>query len=180
MNRHHELALRERTTHLPLVYWEAAKGEFTGNTLEDYAEMIRAAHIVADESRLSLSHWIDAGRRAGMSWAEIGGLIGVSKQAAQQRFGGSVDPPQIAEPGTISVRLGATAFNEMAMLRAEGERGRELIGTGVLALTFRQSDTQWAYTRVSGVTTNADAMATDGWRYVSSWFIFHYFKRPIE
>lgn len=175
----HENALRERAAYLALTYREETRGPFNGVTLEDYAEMILAAHLVADEARLSLGRWVNAGRRAGMSWAEIGGLIGISKQAAQQRFGDPDSSRTESEAGVISVRLGATAFNEMAMLRAEGENGRELIGTGPLALTFRQSDHRWEYVRITGIAPNTAAMARDGWQYVTSWFIFHYFKRPM-
>lgn len=174
-----ENTLRERAAHLALTYREETHGRFTGVVLEDYAEMILAAHLVADETRLSLGRWVNAGRRAGMSWAEIGGLIGISKQAAQQRFGDPDAARLDVEPGTISVRVGANAFNEMAMLRAEGDKGRELIGTGPWALTFRQSDQRWEHVRTTGIAPNITAMAPDGWRYVSSWFIFHYFKRPI-
>lgn len=174
-----ENALRERAAHLALTCREETHGPFTGVTLEDYAEMILAAHLVADETRLSLGRWVNAGRRAGMSWAEIGGLIGISKQAAQQRFG-DPDASRIdSEPGVISVRLGATAFNEMGIMRKGGENGRELIGTGPLALTFRQSDHCWEHVRITGITPDTEVMVRDGWRYVSSWFIFHYFKRPI-
>lgn len=175
-----ENALRERAAHLALNYREETHGPFSGVALEDYAEMILAAHLVADETRLSLGRWVNAGRRAGMSWAEIGGLIGISKQAAQQRFGdpGTVRPD--VEPGTISVRVGATAFNEMAMLRAEGDKGRELIGTGPLALTFRQSGRRWEHVRTTGITPSSAVLTSGGWHYVSSWFIFHYFKRPID
>jgi hypothetical protein len=33
-----------------------------------------------------LDHFVQAGRAAGCSWADIGGALGVTKQAAQQRF----------------------------------------------------------------------------------------------
>lgn len=35
-----------------------------------------------------LSHFVDRCRRAGHSWAEIGGSLGVTRQAVQQRFNG--------------------------------------------------------------------------------------------
>lgn len=175
-----ENTLRERAAHLALTHREETHGPFTGATAEEYAEMILAAYLVADETRLSLGRWVNAGRRAGMSWAEIGGLIGISKQAAQQRFGDSEPPRPDVAPGMISMRVGATAFNEMAMLRAEGAKGRELIHTGALALTFQQSDRRWEHVRTTGIGPNIAAMTASGWRYVSSWFIFHYFKRPID
>jgi hypothetical protein len=176
MNIHYESKIRERAAHLALTVREEIDGPFEGRSPDDYSAMIVAAHIAADESRLSLHRWVDAGRRAGMSWTDIGALIGVSKQGAQQRFGGADDR---APPGAdqISVRLGATAFNEVGMLREEGLKGRELIGTGALALTFRQTDRQWEHCRTTGIGPDVAAMEEAGWTYVSSWFVFHYFKR---
>lgn len=178
MNIQHESKIRERAAHLALTVHEEAVGPFEGKSVDDYAAMIVAAHIAADESRLSLHRWVDAGRRAGMSWSDIGALIGVSKQGAQQRFGGPSD--DFAPSGTdqISVRLGATAFNELGMLREEGLKGRELMSTGPLVLTFRQTDRTWEHIRTTGIGPDVKGMKEQGWIYVSSWFVFHYFKRP--
>jgi hypothetical protein len=178
MNLPYEAQIRERAAHLALIVHEEAAGPFEGRSVDDYAAMIVAAHIAADESRLSLHRWVDAGRRAGMSWSDIGALIGVSKQGAQQRFGGASDEGAPAGADQISVRLGATAFNEVGMLREEGLKGRELIGTGALALTFRQTDRSWEHCRTTGIGPDVEAMKEQGWTYVSTWFVFHYFKRP--
>src|SRR5690349_11487947 len=101
--------------------------------------MVEAAHVATEESRLALQRWVEASRRAGLSWTEIGGLIGTSKQAAQQRFGAS-EPPAPEPRGELLVRHGATALNEMAMLEEEGREGRELVATGALKLYLRQTD----------------------------------------
>lgn len=60
-------------------------------------DRLHAAVAVADQAsaladRL-VGHFVDAARGEGRSWAEIGAELGVSKQAAQQRFvGRPVDP----------------------------------------------------------------------------------------
>ncbi|HEX8449263.1 MAG TPA: hypothetical protein VF652_06690, partial [Allosphingosinicella sp.] len=180
MNLTYESRIRQRAAHLALAVREEAEGPFEGRSVDDYAAMIVAAHIAADESRLSLHRWVDAGRRAGMSWSDIGALIGVSKQGAQQRFGGAGDDGPPTGEGLISVRLGATAFNEVGMLREEGLKGRELIGTGALALTFRQTDRMWEHVRTTGIGPDVAGMKAEGWTYVSSWFVFHYFKRAVS
>ena len=42
--------------------------------------------------------WVVAERRAkGDSWAQIGEILGISKQAAQQRFGKKADKPVVDE-----------------------------------------------------------------------------------
>lgn len=178
-----EADIRARTAAIPLDWVTEANGGFEGESKAEYGVVITAAHIVADEAGVSLRRWIDAGRRGGLSWGELGALLGISKQAAQQRFGrpGDADVAN-ANEGEIEVRLGATAFNEMGMLREEGERGRELVGTGALSLTFRQTDRRWEYRRVVGMSQalTAERMGRDGWTYVSSWIPFHYFKRAAQ
>lgn len=42
--------------------------------------------------------WVVAERRAaGASWSDIGKSLGISKQAAQQRFGKKAEPPVVSE-----------------------------------------------------------------------------------
>jgi hypothetical protein len=43
---------------------------------------------LCDEVGDALAHGVDGLRDAGYSWDEIGSRLGVSRQAAQQRFGG--------------------------------------------------------------------------------------------
>lgn len=173
--------LRDKVAMLMVEWAEHRRPPFTGETPDGFADAIVAAHLVADEARLVLHRWIDAARRTGMSWTDIGDALGISKQAAQQRFR-SAFSAEDAEPGQDNevVRLGATAFNEMSILRAEGGKGNELTGTGPLALYFRKSPSLWEHRRVIALNAPIEDMAGEGWTYVSSWIPFHYFKRPVE
>lgn len=174
-----EQRLREQAALIPLGWAQTKTSPFAGATKDEYRDVIEAAHIVSDEARLALHRWVDAGRRMGMSWTELGSVLGISKQAAQQRFRTSAEPGNTTDGALIEIRLGATAFNEMRMLEDEGRRGNELVRTGMLSLVFRRSEQQWEYQRVVAVTGGgAEAqMSQAGWTYVSSWFPFHYFKR---
>lgn len=179
MNLAEERAIRDKTAALVLDWADHRQPQFTGETSEGFAEAIVVAHVVADEAKLNLHRWIDAARRTGVSWAEIGEALGISKQAAQQRF----RPDEEAEDpskrrGEEVVRIGATAFNEMNILRAEGRKGNELIRTGALKLVFRPTSRAWEYQRRLGAAPPTSTMEKDGWIYVSSWMPFHYFKRP--
>lgn len=171
-----ELDLRQRAAGLALV-WQEERAPFAGAARDEYPPMIEAAHVVADEARLALHRWIDASRRAGLSWAEIGALIGISKQAAQQRFGGGRAGD--LEDTDYIVRQGANAFNEVAIMAEEGAIGRELVGTGMFRLIFVQTDRAWEYRRMVGIGPDTETMAAHGWQLVSSWLPFHYFKRPV-
>lgn len=172
----HEQRLRDLARALGLAWHEGSFGAFEGERREDYARMIVASQILADESRRSLGLWIDAARRAGMSWVDIGALLGISKQAAQQRFGGQRDD---AEPPAeaIVVKLGTTPLTEPQILAQQGEAGRELIEIGTFRLVFRASDTAWDYRRSVRPLT-ADQLEDEGWQVAGRWFVFHYYKRP--
>ena len=175
MNNSDEQDLRNRVGRLALDWSQDRHGVFDGDRRESFPALIEAAEVVSDEARLTLQRWVRAGRRSGLSWSDIGAITGVSKQAAQQRFG--ADDEAAAPAGAITVRIGATAFNEMAMLQREGEAGRELIGTGALRLYLRQTDRPWRYCRTVGE-MDAKQRIERGWEHVSSWFPFHYYKQP--
>ncbi|HYJ31255.1 MAG TPA: hypothetical protein VEW25_13065 [Allosphingosinicella sp.] len=184
MNLELEQEIRARAGNLALAWHNEQRGEFRGSDVDEYSALVAAAHVAADESRLALHRWVDAGRRAGLSWADIGRLIGTSKQAAQQRFGGGQERGtglDGAQDDSLIVRNGATALNELRILEEEGRAGRELIGTGLLTLAFRPTDTCWEYQRIVSpfAATARGPMEKDGWTYVSSWYPFHYFKREI-
>jgi hypothetical protein len=172
-----EQAIRARVSGL-VEEWAAERvPPFTGGTAEGFVEAITVAHLVADEGRLTLQRWVDAARRTGLSWTEIGEALGISKQAAQQRFRpGELADEQAVESGDEIVRLGATAFNELRILREEGLRGRELVRVGALALVFRPSGQRWEYLRRVGAWPSPGAQ---GWTHVGSWLPFHYYKRPM-
>ena len=177
-----EQEIRERAANLALAWFSEKHGEFSGRDRRDFADMIVAAHVAAEEGRLALHRWVDAGRRASLSWTEIGGLIGTSKQAAQQRFGSPADRAEEgAVEGGLIVRTGATAFNEMSILEDEGKNKRELIQTGPLSLLFRESGSAWEYRRITAFSAEGARrkMERAGWIYVSSWYPFHYFKRSV-
>lgn len=172
--------LRDKTAALVLDWAGNQQPPFTGETVEGFADAIIAAHLVADEGRLGLHRWIDAARRAGLSWADIGDSLGITKQAAQQRFKApDHDDEMIVDDGEEVLRLGATAFNEMRMLREEGQKCLELVRTGALTLVFRRSDHAWQYRRRVGAAPMMAEMKKTGWIYVSSWLPFHYFKRQL-
>jgi hypothetical protein len=176
MTASHEQRLRDLSRALGLAWHDSAFAPFEGERKEEYARLIVAAHILADESRQTLGLWIDAGRRAGMSWVDIGALLGISKQAAQQRFGGARDEEAIAEDAIVA-RLGA-GIGERRLLDQQGEAGRELIGIGSFRLVFRQTAQRWAYLRSVGPIP-ADRLSAEDWRAAGRWFVFHYYKRPV-
>ena len=53
-----------------------------------------SARNLDDLTDSMLSHFVDKCRRSGHSWAEIGGALGVSKQAVQKRFTSEMIDPE--------------------------------------------------------------------------------------
>lgn len=58
-------------------------------------ELAQASQTAGDLSQLGdklMDHFVDQARRAGHSWSEISGVLGVSKQAAHKRYTGAIAP----------------------------------------------------------------------------------------
>src|SRR3954468_2548437 len=77
------------------------------------------AEDVRDRADELLDRFVEAARAAGRSWTEIGAVLGVTKQAAQQRF---------VAPGASDFAAGARALLPVADRHARGFRHR-YVGT---------------------------------------------------
>ena len=179
-----EHELRSRVGDLVLAWHAEREGGDAAEvaSAEAYRNLVEAAAVVESEANLSLARWVEGARRAGLSWAELGEVLGTSRQAVQQRFGqGAADRPAHDDEALI-VRKGVTAFNEVEVLRVEGLAGREVVGANWLTLSFRQTDRRWENRRVVSLRRSQpiEAMAAEGWEYVFSWYPYLYFKRPLR
>ncbi len=83
--------------------------------------------------------------RRGPSWATIGAELGMSRQAAQQRFGHLAE----AQDDDDSERwLGpVSVFDEMGELELAGAKAWHTIGAGASAHRMVRSDTRWEHRR---------------------------------
>jgi hypothetical protein len=59
-----------------------------GGPLDNLADAMAAAAQLEAQSDALIGYFVDQARRSGASWSQIGASMGVSKQAAQQRFVG--------------------------------------------------------------------------------------------
>jgi ClpA/ClpB-like protein len=100
---------------------------------------LAAAVGVADELRLVtdelLGHFVERARASGTSWTEIGNTLGVSKQAAQQRFVQPPAPIGRAWPKHFTERARASLAAAQAEARALGHNylGTEHLLLGLLS-----------------------------------------------
>jgi hypothetical protein len=72
-----------------------------GGPLENVSDAFAVSTQLDERADALIGHFVDQARRTGLSWSQIGGAMGVSKQAAQKRF---VAPPaKIADlmPGSV-------------------------------------------------------------------------------
>lgn len=141
--------------------------------------LVDAARVAAEEASRLLRGSIDGARAAGHSWGAIGDLLGVSKQAAQQRFGGPATPA--GETGARRILSPVTAFDEMAELAIAGRAGWHSVDYGALHHVLEKSDVQWEHRRAAWGTFSRAALERDGWQFVGSgWFPWSYWARPTD
>jgi hypothetical protein len=57
-----------------------------GRPLENVSDAFAVSTQMDEQADALIGHFVDQARKSGLSWSQIGGAMGVSKQAAQQRF----------------------------------------------------------------------------------------------
>ncbi|HEY9350621.1 MAG TPA: hypothetical protein VIP75_08005 [Acidothermales bacterium] len=158
------------------------------DSLEDdpqaYLRLVASTRVAADQTSKLLREAIDGARAAGHSWDTIGRLLGVSRQAAQQRFGnnlGAVD--DLSMPGRPARKMltPLTAFDEMLVLEREGRRGWHSIDYGTLYHLVEASPWQWQHRRIMWGSPSRKRLQDEGWQLIkTSTFPWGYYKRRVD
>lgn len=164
----------------------------------DPSAYLTLVDLAAHASRYSnelLRSSVESARAAGHSWEAIGLVLGISRQAAQQRFSSAATPrlatlgvdyePSRAAPGLGQQMLLAplTAFNEMRVLEHVGAYGWHSIGYGPFYHVVMKSARRWEHARVFALRASARSPGPSGpdWiRIGDSWFPWSYYKRELE
>ena len=143
--------------------------------------LVAAAREGSAESERLLRQAVLGARKAGHTWEAIGSVLGVSRQAAQQRFAVGEDVDAfVGNRDRQRVVNGATLFNEMQILEREGRAGWRLVGVGVLKLRLESSDQAWEHIRrVDQSPADRRAMLQAGWQHVGNYLMWHYYIRPL-
>ncbi|GAB3238260.1 hypothetical protein GCM10027586_16080 [Kineococcus gypseus] len=148
-------------------------------------QLVAASRAAAEETSRLLRASIDGARSAGHRWDTIGSLLGVSKQAAQQRFGTpagktAADGGVGADGRPRRVLTPLTAFDEMAVLEREGRRGWHVVDYGTLYHLVEASDQQWEHLRQPWNPTARRRLEKEGWTLIrTATFPWGYYKRPL-
>ncbi|MFG2341533.1 hypothetical protein [Streptomyces yangpuensis] len=154
-----------------------------------YLRLVDASRVGAEESSRLLREAVQGARAAGHSWDAVGRVLGVSRQAAQQRFAGratggaSPSPSSAGGPDAPERRIigGLSAFNEMAALEEAGRDGWHVVGYGPFFHEVEASGHPWEHCRVTlPLAARHRRMESEGWIPVGAgWFPWRYYKRPV-
>lgn len=139
---------------------------------------LRLVDRCADADRVTgtlLADAVAAARAAGHSWATIGSVLGLTRQAVQQRFGRAPDDDDAPEERWLGP---VTAFDEMPELELAGRQGWRTVGAGMLRHRMRRTDTQWEHRRVMWLRP-ASQYEVDGWQVGCRAFPWLYMVRDL-
>jgi hypothetical protein len=120
-----------------LAQQASALAEALGNPLRTpaYLDLIRRSQRVDDMAGQVLKLCVQQSRDAGHTWQEIGELLGVTRQAAFQRFGKPIDP-RTGEPMDKTVHMADAAERALAIvtdvLEGRMNRARQSFNAEVL------------------------------------------------
>ncbi|MEV0409692.1 hypothetical protein AB0I68_02500 [Streptomyces sp. NPDC050448] len=153
-----------------------------------YLRLVDASRVGAEEASRLLREAVQGARAAGHSWDMVGRVLGVSRQAAQQRFAGKAaaagpSAPPVEGPDAPKRRKLAplSAFDEMTALAEAGQGGWHLVGYGPFFHEVEASNHPWEHCRVPfAYGARHRRMELEGWIPVGAgWFPWRYYKRPV-
>jgi hypothetical protein len=107
-----------------------------GGALERLGDAVLVAERLDEQSDALIGHFVDQARVSGASWSQIGASMGVSKQAAQQRF---VTRDELVPEGklfsrfTPRSRIALAAAGELATSAGRDAVDRAHLAAGLLA-----------------------------------------------
>ena len=143
-----------------------------------HLELVALAASAKAETAVLLAGAVRSARGAGCTWSQIGDVLGVTRQAAQQQYGD--DAPLAAAPaGPVeSMTLAPlTAFNEMAVLARAGEYGWHSVAYGPFFHRVERDTRPWEHAR----TFLGARPHGDGWQAVGAgWAWWSYWARPLD
>ncbi|MCL1871220.1 MAG: hypothetical protein FWF90_12505 [Promicromonosporaceae bacterium] len=159
---------------------EGAQPDLADRLTDDPAahlDLVALHQAATVEAAALLSTAIGSARHAGCTWEQIGAVLGMTRQAAQQRYGPSLRRRPAFAGRQQAVFNGLTAFNEIAALNRAGRYGWHSVGYGLLHHVVERDEVQWEHARTKvGVVPFGE-----GWRTIGSgWGWWTYWARPLD
>ncbi len=109
-----------------------------GSPLDNLSDAVTVSAGLTEQADSLIGHFVDRARRSGASWSQIGASMGVTKQAAQQRFvprGPAVGPVTFGDYSrfTLRARSALTAAEDWAREAGVPGIGSDHLVLGLLA-----------------------------------------------
>jgi ATP-dependent Clp protease ATP-binding subunit ClpA len=108
-----------------------------GDSLDNLSDAVVVSAQLDEQADHLIGHFVDQARRSGASWSQIGASMGVSKQAAQQRFVPRGEPKQLPMGDfsryTLRARNVLAAAEDLARGAGADGIGRDHLALGLLA-----------------------------------------------
>ena len=148
--------------------------------LEAHLELVALARDAHGETATLLRAAVSSARGVGCTWEQVGAVLGMSRQAAQQRFGGKDEVPPVPadQAGRTLILAPLNAFNELRVLARAGRHGWHTVGFGALYHAVERSEHQWETYRGGFL---AGPPTGEGWQRVGSgWGPWTYYTRPLD
>jgi len=144
-----------------------------------HLELVALARAARSETDVLLAAAVQSARSAGCTWEQVGTVLGMTRQAAQQRYGQPDPTASAATAGGATQRLvlrPLSAFNEMSVLARAGRYGWHSVAYGPLFHIVERDDRQWEHSRTTGSIPSGG-----GWMPVGSgWAWWTYWARPTD
>lgn len=149
-------------------------------------DLVAFTHLLAEEAAAMRDEAVAAARHQRTSWARIGARLGMTRQAAQQRFGAPVADEDVRAPDPARARAGevwrlspVTALDEMEQLERYGRQGWHSVGYGPYFHDMVKDVVVWEHRRVSALGPRRARLEAEGWRVVpGGTFPWAYYARP--
>jgi hypothetical protein len=107
-----------------------------GGPLENVTDAFAVSTQLDEQADALIGYFVDQARRSGLSWSQIGGAMGVSKQAAQKRFvptkAADLFPEGHAKPFSRFTTRAANALFAAGKLAAPDPIGTEHVTAALL------------------------------------------------
>lgn len=151
------------------------------DSMQSPEAILRSVAVFGDIARVSTqlqSQAVATAQASGLSWAKIGKALGISRQAAQQRFD-TRRTEAIQATETMRIVGPVSRNEEVEQINAAGRQGWKLIRSLHGEHALELDDETWEVTRVSIFSLRALPAASDGWEAASTRFPDCFFIRKI-
>jgi hypothetical protein len=109
-----------------------------GSPLDNLSDAVTVSTQLGEQADSLIGHFVDQARRSGASWSQIGASMGVTKQAAQQRFvprGPAKDTPVFGDFSRFTTRARSVlaAAEDLAQAADAAVIGSDHLAAGLMA-----------------------------------------------